>query len=235
MASPGPDSSNHSASDFSEPQVPIDPLTSSDDQMLPGDVGIPPEDALPSDLESIPIDEGIIHIPLDNEDYDIPSDYSTEEEDESDDGVILDDSQSDYVVEYDDDDDDGELEQPPRNLGTMAENIGSSDDSFASVGRQNIENHLRQKITVQKFGDKFPLSNAGVPITSSHSGDSPSNLYNSNTTGSDSNPYAPFADHMNWEIAHWAKLRGPGSTAVSELLSIDQVSIYSVLLFFSEF
>ncbi|KAI0069630.1 hypothetical protein K474DRAFT_1580419, partial [Panus rudis PR-1116 ss-1] len=32
--------------------------------------------------------------------------------------------------------------------------------------------------------------------------------------------YTPFASHMDWAVARWAKLRGPGSTAVSELLSI---------------
>ncbi|KIJ62538.1 hypothetical protein HYDPIDRAFT_135569 [Hydnomerulius pinastri MD-312] len=35
------------------------------------------------------------------------------------------------------------------------------------------------------------------------------------------NPYAPFRSHMDWSFARWAKMRGPGSTAVSELLSID--------------
>jgi hypothetical protein len=33
----------------------------------------------------------------------------------------------------------------------------------------------------------------------------------------------PFISKMDWEIARWAKLRGPGSTAFSELLSIDGV------------
>ncbi|KAJ3925403.1 MAG: hypothetical protein NXY57DRAFT_1051695 [Lentinula lateritia] len=38
------------------------------------------------------------------------------------------------------------------------------------------------------------------------------------------NKWAPFASRMDWEIAHWAKLRGTGSTAFSELLAIDGVS-----------
>ncbi|KAH9913159.1 uncharacterized protein B0H18DRAFT_1126518 [Fomitopsis serialis] len=37
------------------------------------------------------------------------------------------------------------------------------------------------------------------------------------------NPYAPFASKMDWEIAHWAKLRGSGSTAFSDLLAIPEV------------
>ena len=38
------------------------------------------------------------------------------------------------------------------------------------------------------------------------------------------NPYAPFLSKTEWEIARWAKLRGPGSTAFSELMGIDGVS-----------
>ncbi|KAH9013364.1 hypothetical protein EDB85DRAFT_2076599 [Lactarius pseudohatsudake] len=35
------------------------------------------------------------------------------------------------------------------------------------------------------------------------------------------NPFAPFTSKMEWEIARWAKLRGPGSTAFTELTSIE--------------
>ncbi|KAH9929368.1 uncharacterized protein B0H18DRAFT_874057 [Fomitopsis serialis] len=37
------------------------------------------------------------------------------------------------------------------------------------------------------------------------------------------NPYAPFASRLDWEIARWAKLRGSGSTAFSDLLAIEEV------------
>lgn len=35
--------------------------------------------------------------------------------------------------------------------------------------------------------------------------------------------WAPFSTRTEWEIARWAKLRGPSSTALSELLKIDGV------------
>jgi hypothetical protein len=38
--------------------------------------------------------------------------------------------------------------------------------------------------------------------------------------------YAPFASELEWEFARWAKLRGPSSTAVTELLGIKGVSIF---------
>jgi hypothetical protein len=38
------------------------------------------------------------------------------------------------------------------------------------------------------------------------------------------NPYAPFLSRTDWEIAKWGKLRGPSSTAFTELLEIPGVS-----------
>ncbi|KAJ3786888.1 hypothetical protein GGU10DRAFT_374527 [Lentinula aff. detonsa] len=37
------------------------------------------------------------------------------------------------------------------------------------------------------------------------------------------NAWAPFGSKIEWEIARWAKLRGPSSTAFTELLAIDGV------------
>ncbi|KAI0759461.1 hypothetical protein BD413DRAFT_722365 [Trametes elegans] len=37
---------------------------------------------------------------------------------------------------------------------------------------------------------------------------------------SNSNPFAPFRSETDWLMARWAKLRGPGSTAFTELLAI---------------
>ena len=134
---------------------------------------------------------------------------------QSSDGSSEQDDQSDVAVEYD------EEVEPPKNLGAMAHNTPLIDvDQLPSIGRQNIENHLRQKIVAQKFTESYPTSNAGAPITDSSPHIPPSGPYDSN---SDNNPYFPFSDRMNWEIACWAKLRGPGSTAISELLSIDKV------------
>ncbi|KAF8977848.1 hypothetical protein BDQ17DRAFT_1394870 [Cyathus striatus] len=42
-----------------------------------------------------------------------------------------------------------------------------------------------------------------------------------NNIGCDSNSWALFTSKLDWEVAKWAKCRGPSSTAFSELLSID--------------
>lgn len=44
------------------------------------------------------------------------------------------------------------------------------------------------------------------------------------TIGDQENMYAPFSCKIDWEIAKWAKLRGPSSTAFTDLMKIEGVS-----------
>lgn len=47
--------------------------------------------------------------------------------------------------------------------------------------------------------------------------------YASQLLNSDTHPWAPFGSEREYMFSEWAKLRGPGSTAVSELLAIPGV------------
>ena len=77
------------------------------------------------------------------------------------------------------------------------------------------------------YVESFPSRHAGEPIPHVQP---TSSVYDQYTTklGADStsatNPWAPFTSQLDWEIARWAKLRGPGSNAFSELISIPGVS-----------
>jgi len=42
--------------------------------------------------------------------------------------------------------------------------------------------------------------------------------------GPSENPYSPFASKIDWELAKWAKLRGPSATSFTEMLNISGVS-----------
>ncbi|KAI0039026.1 hypothetical protein FA95DRAFT_1504736 [Auriscalpium vulgare] len=68
----------------------------------------------------------------------------------------------------------------------------------------------------------FPGGTAGAPVGQDvHSG---YNEYGQDVDQDQANEYHPFPSKMAWEVARWAKLRGPTSTALTDLLSIDGVS-----------
>ncbi|KAI8994099.1 hypothetical protein BD414DRAFT_513707 [Trametes punicea] len=79
----------------------------------------------------------------------------------------------------------------------------------------------------------YPSQHAAAPIPiPSDCGKSASTLpenatyesYGATLQGSEDNPYHPFRSRLDWEIARWAKLRGSGSTAFSDLLAIEGVA-----------
>ena len=93
-----------------------------------------------------------------------------------------------------------------------------SETHTALSGRQAVENALRRHVYVEMF----PSQTAGRPVDNEQSTNLKYAVGIPHTAG---NPYAPFQDHFNWEIARWAKLRGPSSNALNELLSIEGVRI----------
>jgi hypothetical protein len=68
---------------------------------------------------------------------------------------------------------------------------------------------------------KFPGGRAGEVISERRAA-SVEEQYGT-ALGKSNNPYAPFASKMDWEVARWAKLRGSGSTAFTDLLKIPGV------------
>ncbi|CAL1711137.1 unnamed protein product [Somion occarium] len=94
----------------------------------------------------------------------------------------------------------------------------TAEEQF-TAGHCNIENSLRQKITVVKY----PSKDAGTSVSASQTEPDSFRIYGSSIPSSADNPYSPFPNRLSWEICRWAKLRGPGSTALSELLSIEGI------------
>ncbi|KAJ7823158.1 hypothetical protein B0H14DRAFT_2370305 [Mycena olivaceomarginata] len=75
----------------------------------------------------------------------------------------------------------------------------------------------KRKIAEDRFHER-----AGEEITDEHS-PSAEDQYSA-ALGQPNNVYAPFNSKLDWEVARWAKLRGAGSTAFTELLKIDGVA-----------
>ncbi|KAG6835140.1 hypothetical protein H0H93_004526 [Arthromyces matolae] len=83
--------------------------------------------------------------------------------------------------------------------------------------RGGVEDRLsRDPIVV-----KFPLRSAGMTYPSPGS-QTPNEQYRADL-GNLENSYAPFSSKLDWDIAKWAKMRGPSSTAFTELMKIEGV------------
>ena len=115
----------------------------------------------------------------------------------------------------------GNTSHPSPLTSPHVSNIQRTSPQQFTTGRENVEKRLRKSVTVQTFVDHYPDSKAGDAVSKKPRNSKSHKTYGSKFQNSESNPYAPFSDRINWEIARWAKLRGPSSTAFSELLGID--------------
>lgn len=94
--------------------------------------------------------------------------------------------------------------------------LSTVDHTADNVGRRIIEQKLRQKIYVTSFpGD------AGAVLP-----DEEARKYGFSAYTHEDNFYAPFLSELDWGVAKWAKLRGPSSAAITELLELPGVSSY---------
>ncbi|KAI1781898.1 hypothetical protein LXA43DRAFT_907374 [Ganoderma leucocontextum] len=110
----------------------------------------------------------------------------------------------------------------------------ATSDSASS--NQQAANHAERRTAEEKFRRKkntfvvpFPIDATGAPIPPEHcTAETRERVtyehYRQRVNGTAHNPYAPFASRRDWEIAKWAKTRGPGSTAFSDLLAIEGVA-----------
>lgn len=73
------------------------------------------------------------------------------------------------------------------------------------------------------FIEKFAYGRAGSPLDTH---DITDHDHYQNMLSDKDNIYAPFSSKMDWEVARWAKLRGLGSTALSDLLAIENVRFH---------
>jgi hypothetical protein len=68
--------------------------------------------------------------------------------------------------------------------------------------------------------EHFPFGEPGAPVPGRAQGPTAFDSQQARFTDS---PWAPFRSQLDWDIARWAKLRGPTSTALSELLAVQGV------------
>lgn len=97
-------------------------------------------------------------------------------------------------------------------------NNGETETQGANRLRGGAEAELNNK----PYAVKFSGGNAGAVYMDQDRVDGNA-AYTSQINNPD-NPFSPFSSQIEWEIAHWAKTRGPSSTAFTELMSIEGVS-----------
>ena len=141
----------------------------------------------------------------------------------------------DYNVDWpDDEEEEVEVEEEEVEVEEVEvegeEGEGSSsdeeeDDKDSDSEERNdhiVALSLQPQIEEQYEVVKFPGKHAGAPIASFNTASQPNyNTYQRQLSSDDR--YAPFVSQFDWEIARWAKLRGPSSSALTELLQIDGV------------
>ena len=76
--------------------------------------------------------------------------------------------------------------------------------------------------------DPFPSGDAGAPISGPDTLPSHVDSTQQSQESASDSVWAPFRSHCDWEVARWAKMRAPTSSAVDELLVIPEVSILAI-------
>ncbi|KAG1846018.1 hypothetical protein F4604DRAFT_1595196 [Suillus subluteus] len=97
-----------------------------------------------------------------------------------------------------------------------------TSDTQEPDARHGVEQRLREHEQIP-IVIHYPDQQAGQPIDLTKQSSNATYHARLNDSGA-TNVYAPFASKLDWEMARWAKLRGPSSTAFSELVSIEGFS-----------
>jgi hypothetical protein len=114
---------------------------------------------------------------------------------------------------------DGTLKEDP--TIQESESIAVNDDNNRLFGnRQSAEEVLSSVLHIQSYPDELDGASVHVGLESAYD----RTLASCENEGG-GNVWWPFKSRIDWEVARWAKLRGPGSTAFTMLLSIDGVSL----------
>ena len=104
--------------------------------------------------------------------------------------------------------------------------VGSTAESVATALR--LRGGTEEVLQKRPFVVKFTKGRAGATYTNQHADEDNLNAsYTRNVANAENpSPYSPFSSKLEWEVAQWAKMRGPSSTAFNELIEIEGVSIF---------
>ena len=105
----------------------------------------------------------------------------------------------------------------PPDRATVDDPTGALEQEYIQIDAEDSDSESMVVI------DKFPFGSPGAPIPGVAQG---SSAYQSHLATVPDSVWAPFRSQCDWEVACWAKMRGPTSSAVTELLAIPAVRAY---------
>jgi hypothetical protein len=173
-----------------------------------------PRQPVPPPLPSSPRNSPTTSTPISFETpFENPPDTSTHQLPDSEDTSSDDASTSSY-------DGEGEQDLGDQSDEDTAANGDADDDEHGRFLSADEVTGLQGNMWAEVHVEVYPGRHAGAV----HSHGIPTMKEFENTLGGPhSNPYAPFNSQTDWELAKWAKLRGPGATAFTELMGVTGV------------
>ncbi|KIM35645.1 hypothetical protein M413DRAFT_20740 [Hebeloma cylindrosporum] len=132
-----------------------------------------------------------------------------------------------------DDDDDDEFDavvaeqenglEPDRlqaSVPCLTTSTGGMDEESSSSPALRLRGGAESALKKEPFKVKFTKGRAGEVYSQDGVNN---NTHYAKAVGNSNNPYAPFSSKLEWELAYWDKMRGPSSTAFTELMKIEGV------------
>jgi len=98
----------------------------------------------------------------------------------------------------------------------------AESDSTPTAGASRMRGGAETELKKKPYIVKFSKGKAGATYPNPDCVDQ--NTAYTSQVGNQENPFSPFYSKIEWEVALWAKTRGPSSTAFTELMSIEGVS-----------
>ncbi|KAF7324034.1 hypothetical protein MKEN_00625500 [Mycena kentingensis (nom. inval.)] len=110
--------------------------------------------------------------------------------------------------------------EPPRPALPGAQSHNPPEQSPPTPPRPSARKEVEDRFHRAPIVDRYPSAVAGQPIPGKH-GETSDEIYRASLGNATDNPYTPFHHRIDWEVGHWAKTRGSGSTAFTDLLKIE--------------
>jgi len=115
-----------------------------------------------------------------------------------------------------------DLDPPPEDL------VPPPEDLALPSTESEVNTTEDMPLVTTTIIDCFPNGSAGAPISGACGG---SSMEDTGSEGLQGSIWVPFSSQCDWEIARWAKMCSPSSSAFSELLVIPEVQTIPFFLF----